>query len=82
MMNNENLISFVACPNHNTNEGWDKLYFVEMGTIKCSLCGKAFSYKEIQDKLRQDYQHHVMNLQKDFQQKMDTLYEMNLSALK
>jgi len=60
----KNKISFVACPNHDTNVGWDKLFFISPQIVKCSLCGKEFSREEIKQLIVDEYYHDLQTIQR------------------
>ena len=80
-MKNRNLIPFAYCPNHETNEGFGKLYFISHDEIKCSLCGKEFTRKEIEDGIKRDYQYKLMDLQRWYQQNLASLYKSHRDDL-
>ena len=69
-------IDFVACPNHDTNSGWNKLFFLGAKTVKCNLCKKEFSLEEIKQLIVADYHHNLQNLQRDYAQKLAQLQYM------
>jgi hypothetical protein len=83
-MSNENLLSFVACPNHETNEGFGKLYFVGNGIFRCSLCNREFTREQIEDEVEKDYRYKLKDLQQWYQQSMASLhkdYQENVNKL-
>ena len=73
-MSNLQTLSFVACPNHQTNEGFNKLYSLGNGMFKCSLCGKEFTREEIRKEVEADYALRIRDIQVDFQQNLARLY--------
>jgi transcription initiation factor IIE alpha subunit len=73
-MSNQQTLSFAACPNHQTNEGFNKLYRLGNGMFKCSLCGKELTRDEVQKEIEIDYAMRIRDLQVDYQQNLARLY--------
>jgi hypothetical protein len=70
-------LSFVACPNHDTNVGFNKLRFVSPLEIKCDLCGKVFSFEEIRKEVEKDYMFRLRDLQLFYSQNIHQLAMMS-----
>ena len=68
------VLSFVACPNHQTNEGFNKLYPLGNGMFKCSLCGKEFTRERIKKEIEMDYNMRIMDMDVDYNQNLARLY--------
>jgi hypothetical protein len=73
----DNLINFIACPNHDTNVGWRKLRFIAKDKIKCDECGKEFTFEEIKQMIGKDFQLQMLDLQRSYQQNIAALYYKN-----
>ena len=71
------VITFICCPNHDTNVGWSKLRIVANNKIVCDLCKKEFTIEQIKEEVRRDYSRKLADLQLDFQQNLRSLYVMN-----
>jgi hypothetical protein len=69
----KNKVSVVACPNHDTNVGWDKLFFISPQIVKCSLCGKEFSREEIRQLIVDEYHYDLQNIQRAYAQNLANL---------
>lgn len=72
---NKFFLSFVACPNHDTNEGFGKLYSIGKGKFKCSLCGKEFTREEVRKVIKQDYAYRIQDAQQYYQRNLASLYK-------
>ena len=71
------ILDFVACPNHDTNVGWNKLRFIGEDLIKCDLCGKEFTADEIKEEIKKNYAYDLRNLQRNFAGNLALLQYMN-----
>jgi hypothetical protein len=74
-VNKQKALPFVACPNHETNEGFNKLYPLGNGMLKCSLCKKEFTKDEVRREIEQNYGYKVKDLKIWYQQSLATLYK-------
>ena len=73
----QGILDFVACPNHNTNEGWNKLRFIGKDLIKCDLCEKEFTVGEIKEEIKKNYAYDLQHLQRNFAGNLASLQYMN-----
>ncbi len=71
------MIEFLRCPNHLTNEGYGKLRFVGKDLIRCDLCKKEFSYKEIRQRRHEEFQFDLRDLQVSLKDDLAKLNYMN-----
>jgi len=69
----KNKVSFGACPNHDKNVGWDKLFFISPQIVKCSLCGKEFSREEIRQLIVDKYHYDLRNIRRAYAQNLANL---------
>lgn len=70
------VIDFVACPNHDTNVGWNKLRVISSQKVKCDLCQKEFTLEEIKEEIRRDYQYRLQDLQRGYHASLAFLQQM------
>ena len=73
----QRMLTFIACTNHDTNVGWNKLYFVAKDRIRCSECGTEFSLDEIKVLMRDEFLLRKQYLQESYTRNMALLDLMN-----